>query len=100
MSDELLKALLNLPPAKEKKHFVNIEGKKYEVSLQKKLEIMKHGEENYIFKDNELKIKTQKAKTRYSVLKQGTRGYSFEQNDIHWPNDIIDGGEAWLIEYE
>ena len=52
MSDELLKALRNLPPAKEKKHFVNIEGKKYEVSLQKKLEIMKHGEENYIFKDN------------------------------------------------
>ena len=100
MSDELLKALRNLPPAKEKKHFVNIEGKKYQVSLQKKLEIMKHGEENYIFKDNELQIKTQKAKTRYSVLKQGTRGYSFEQNDIHWPNDIIDGGEAWLIEYE
>ena len=29
MSDELLKALRNLPPAKEKKHFVNIQGKKY-----------------------------------------------------------------------
>ena len=100
MSDELLKALRNLPPQNPKKHFVTVQGKKYEVTLKEKLEMMKHGEENYIRIDGKFEIPKPKAKTRYSTLKQSTKGFSFEQNDIHWPNDIVNGGSVWLIEYE
>ena len=49
---ELLKALQNMPPVQEKKHFATIQGVEKEVSLQKKLEILKHGEENYMLKGN------------------------------------------------
>jgi len=102
---EFLKALQGFPRPTEKKHFVIIQDKQYEVPLQKKLEIMKHGEENYIVKTGEigtdfvLKPKP-KRKTRYSVLQKARKGYSFEQGDIHWPNGIVENGETWLIEYE
>ena len=102
---ELLKALQGFKPRPEKKHFVNIEGKQYEVSLKKKLEIMQNGEENYMIKPAKfgpqilLKPKP-KRKQGYSVLKTATRGYVFEDNDIHWPNGVKDNGETWLIEYE
>jgi len=102
---ELLKALQGRPPVTEKKHFVEIEGKQYQVSLEKKLEIMKYGEENYTIKPTdhgpEISLKPKpKPKTRYSVLRKSEKGYGFEQGDIHWPNAIIENGETWLIEYE
>tara|TARA_A100001011_G_C14128037_1_gene764200 strand:+ start:152 stop:466 length:315 start_codon:yes stop_codon:yes gene_type:complete len=102
---ELLEALKGLPPLKKKKHFVTIEGKQYQVGLQKKLEIMRNGEENYMIKPAkfgpEILLKPKpKAKTRHPVLKNAVKGYSFEQGDIHWPNGIVKDGEAWLIEYE
>jgi len=102
---EFLKALQGLPQPSEKKHFVIIQDKQYEVSLKKKLEIRQHGEENYMVKITDvgpefvLKPKP-KPKTRYSVLQRAGKGYSFEQGDIHWPNGIVEGGETWLIEYE
>ena len=44
---ELLKALQNLPPLKPKVFTVNIEGQSVVVSLEKKKEVMMHGEEKY-----------------------------------------------------
>jgi hypothetical protein len=102
---EFLKALENFPKPVVKKHFVIIQDKQYEVSLKKKLEIMQHGEENYMVKITDvgpefiLRPKP-KPKTRYSVLQKAGKGYSFEQGDIHWPNGIVENGETWLIEYE
>jgi hypothetical protein len=102
---EFLKALQGRPKREQKKHFVIIQDKQYEVSLEKKLEMMRHGEENYTVKTGQfgtefvLKPKP-KAKTRYSVLKKAVKGYSFEQGDIHWPNGVVENGETWLIEYE
>ena len=48
--NELLKALANLPPVKKKVHTVTIQGKTIEVSLEKRLEILKatHGEDGFI----------------------------------------------------
>ena len=48
--NELLKALANLPPVKKKVHTVTIQGKTIEVSLGKRLEIMKatNGEDGFI----------------------------------------------------
>lgn len=98
---ELRKDLLNLPQAKLKKHFVDIGGKQVEVSLEKKLEVIKNGEENYVLTKFGIALrKPTKPRTRYSVLKKVDKGYSFEQGDIHWPNGTIDKGETWLIEYE
>ena len=45
---ELFKALDILKTNKVKKHFVKIQGKKVAVSMQKKLEIIRNGESNYI----------------------------------------------------
>ena len=83
-----------------KKHFVTIDGKEIEVTLQKKLEIMKHGEDAYMLNPDIVLRPKPKAKTRYSVLKKAEKGYAFQDGDIHWPTDVVEGGETWLIEYE
>ena len=94
-------ALRNLPIQKEKKHFVIIQGQQKEVTLEKKLEIIKNGEENYVVKDNTIKKKPElKIKSIYPVLKNVEKGYHFVDGDIHWPEKIDEGGKAWLIEYE
>jgi hypothetical protein len=101
LMSELRRALQSLPQAKSKKHFVDIGGKQVEVSLEKKLEVIKNGAENYVITKFGIALrKPSKPKTRYSVLKKVDKGYSFEQGDIHWPNGTIDKGETWLIEYE
>ena len=85
----------------DKKHFVTIQGQTKEVSLQKKLEILKHGEENFLLKENEIKLKPKpKLKTAYPVLQKVEKGYHFIDDDIHWPSNIGEGGRAWLIESE
>ncbi len=45
---ELFKALDILKTNKVKKHFVKIQGKEVEVSIQEKVEIIQNGENNYI----------------------------------------------------
>ena len=98
---ELLKAIQNLPKQNVKKHFVNIDGNEIEVTLQKKLDIMRDGEDKFTMKDNEIVLKpVPKAKTKYPILKKAKKGYAFEQGDIHWPNAVIEGGAIWQIEYE
>mgnify|MGYP000939448204 CR=1 FL=1 len=94
-------ALSNLPPIPTKKLFVNVAGQEYEVTLEKKKWAIQHGEENLMIKDGEIVVKpTPKPKTRYSVLKKATKGYTFHDNDIHWPNKIVEGGVTWQIESE
>ena len=94
-------ALNKTSPIMEKKHFVTIQGQVKEVSLRKKIEILKHGEENFLLKGNEIELKPKpKLKTTYPVLKEVEKGYHFIDGDIHWPNNIGEGGKAWLTEYE
>jgi len=102
---EVFKALESFKKRPEKKHYVTIQGKQYQVGLEKKLEIMKHGEENYMIKPAkfgpEILLRPKpKAKTRYSVLKTAEKGYVFQDGDIHWPTGTTEKGETWLIEYE
>ncbi len=101
----LFEALSKIPKREPKKFFVTIQGKQYQVSHKKKLEIMQHGEENYMIKPAkfgpEILLKPkEKIKTRYSVLKKAERGYVFEEGDIHWPNGVQEGGVLWQIESE
>tara|TARA_E500000318_G_scaffold51388_1_gene48090 strand:- start:4298 stop:4603 length:306 start_codon:yes stop_codon:yes gene_type:complete len=99
---ELLKALQGLPPAPKKLHTVTIEGQSLVVTLEKKLEVMKNGEDAYTWKSpTEIMLKPKtKPKTQYPILKKATKGYVFQDGDIHWPNAVVEGGETWLIEQE
>jgi len=98
---EFLKAFQDLQQPREKKHFVTIEGIQFEVSLEKKLEVLKNGEQNYILSKSGITLrKPAVRKVRYSVLKTADKGYSFERGDIHWPNAVKENGETWQIEYE
>ena len=99
---ELLKALQGLPTAPKKVHTVTIQGRSLVVPLEKKLEVMKHGEDAYMWiSPTEIVLKPKpKSKTQYPVLRKATKGYKFEDEDIHWPNAVVEGGHAWLIEQE
>ena len=86
----------------KKKFYVKIDGKEYEVSLKKKLEVNQHGEENYTIEDGELvKKKPRAIKSKYSkLLKTEGKGYYLYDGDAHWPEKVAEGGLTWQIEYE
>ena len=86
-------------PTKEKVHTVTIGGQTIVVTLEKKLEVMKYGEDAYMWKTaTEFVLKPPKTKkTRYSILKTTPQGYQFEEGDIHWPNGVVKGGKAWQL---
>ena len=78
------------------KHTVTIASKQYEVSLEKKLEVIKHGEENYMIVDNEIVKKPVQAKViKHSLLKLADKGYKFVDNDPHWIESTIEGKYKW-----
>ena len=99
---ELLKALQGLPPQPKKIHTVTIEGQSLVVTLEKKLEVIRHGEDAYTWKSpTEIMLKPKpKSKTQYPILKKAKKGYLFQDGDIHWPKAVVEGGETWLIEQE
>ena len=49
--DPLLRALADMPPPKKKRHMVTVDGQSIEVSLEKKLEIMRSGESAFMLKN-------------------------------------------------
>lgn len=83
-------------PQTKKRHFIEVDGKNIEVSLQKKVEILNNGIGNYILENNEVvlkpKVKTQRT---YSELRKDSKGYVFLDHDPYWPADIIEGGYTW-----
>ena len=95
---ELFKALNNFKRV-AKKHTVLVNGQEIEVTLQKKLEIMQNGADNYTIKEGLIVLKPRRRPgVVYPVLKRTDRGYSFHKGDIHWPEEIIEGGDSWVIE--
>ena len=97
----LFEALKNMPKREPKKFFITVQGVEHEVTLERKLWAQQHGEGNLIVKDGKIVVKPKlKRKTRYSVLKKASKGYAFQDSDIHWPNALVEGGETWQTEYE
>ena len=97
----LFEALAKVPKRGPKKFYVTIAGDKHEVTLEKFQWAQQHGEESLMIKDGEIVLRPKpKARTQYSVLKTAQRGYVFQDDDIHWPKAIAEGGKAWLTEYE
>ena len=71
-------ALDNLPKRQPKKHFVMIDGNKIEVTLEKKLEIMRHGEDKYMIEDSKVVLKPiPKIKSKFKKLIVSEKGYHF-----------------------
>ena len=97
----LFDALKNMPKREPKKFFITVQGKEHEVSLEKKLWSRQHGEENLVIKDGEIVVKPAPTpKSKYKTLAKSRKGYFFEDDDIHWPNKIAEGGFTWQTKSE
>ena len=78
-----------------------MDGKEIEVALEKKLEMMRHGFDQYMMEDGKIVLKpVPKIKSKFKKLVDVDKGYHFIDDDIHWPEKIDKGGKAWRIEYE
>ncbi len=98
---KVFEVLKNLPPIPEKKHTVTVQGKIIEVTLDKKLEILKHGEEKYMLKQGELMLKpVVKAKIRFAKLVKGGRGHNFVDGNPFWIDGESEEGYTWQIDTE
>ena len=91
-----------MAPPKPKVHTVCIGGQNVVVTLAKKLEVLKHGEDAYHWiSATEFALKPPpKPRTKHKTLKKSEQGYFFEGNDIHWPNEIAEGGVTWQTSSE
>ena len=56
----IFEALRNRPRKQPKKHFVKVGGKEIEVSLEKKLEIIRRGEDRYMLEENQIVLKPER----------------------------------------
>jgi hypothetical protein len=93
-------ALENLQKRK-KSHFVEIGGRQVEVSLDKKLEIIRKGVENFILKDGKIPPKPRRLGTRrFPVLENKEKGYVFYDNDPYWVKEITEEGYTWQTRSE
>jgi len=97
----LFEALAKMPRREPKRFFITVQGTEHEVTLEKFKWAQQYGEENLMLRGGEIVLKPKpKPKTRYSILKKASKGYTFQDSDIHWPNAVVEGGETWQIEQE
>ena len=85
----------------EKKHEVTIQGKTLSVSLEKKIEIIRAGEDKYMIKDGQIERKPKtKTKRTFPVLKSNRPGYVFYEGNPFWVARHGEEGYEWQIESE
>tara|TARA_B110000196_G_C20780570_1_gene490853 strand:+ start:181 stop:489 length:309 start_codon:yes stop_codon:yes gene_type:complete len=96
-------AIKKIKPGK-KVYTVTIQGQSIVVSLEKKLEVQRTGEDAYTWKTPTEFVLKQKKTTnrRLPVLKREILelGYEFYNNDPYWVESIVEKGYAWQIEQE
>ena len=92
-------ALENIKP-KKKVHTVTIQGQSVVVTLEKKLEVMKHGEDAYEWKTNTEFVRKKRlpAEQRQPTLHSAEVGYHFYNGDPFWVEKHNRGGFEWRIE--
>jgi len=95
-------ALDNFKKEKPKKHFVTVEGQTVEVSLEKKLEIIKAGigawniqkvSDGIVFVKKPVVPKEQ----RQTELTQSEKGTTFYEHNPFWPMGRDSKGYTWQI---
>ena len=99
--DELLQAINTSQTQKKKIHTVNIQGNEIEVSLEKKLEIQRAGEEAFMLDTGEIVRKPVVKKSRkLPMLKKSKIGCHFYNSNPFWVERIAEEGYTWQIESE
>ena len=95
-------AMNSIEPPKEKVHTVTIAGQSIVVTLEKKLEVMRNGEDAYMWKSaTEFVLKPKpKVGIQYPQLQKADKGYDFYDNDPYYPKDIIAKGFTWQTNSE
>ena len=95
-------ALNNHAPKKETVHTVTIQGQNVVVTLEKKLEVMRHGEDAYMWKDPSTFVLKPRPKVgiQYRQLLKADKGFKFHDGDPYYPVGIEEGGHTWQQESE
>lgn len=82
MKDQF-KNLLPKITQNKKKHFVEIGGKRIQVSMQEKIEIIRNGEKNYTLRDGKpYRIETKTNRNRFPEIKDFVA-------DPFWPEEAM-----------
>jgi hypothetical protein len=89
-------AFANLPPPKKVIPKVTLDGKVFEVSVEKFQQIMKYGLHKFHVKNNEIVMKPRpKARLSYAKLEKSEKGYRLLDSNMFWPTEIVNGGYKW-----
>ena len=91
-------ALENFKPQKRRPHVVTIEGLSIVVSLERKLEIMRAGEDAYMWQKGEVvKKKRIPAEQRQPILQKESKGVKFYKQNPFWVKSVGKEGYTWQI---
>ena len=92
------KALENFKPQKRQPHVVTIEGQSIVMDLERYLEIIRAGEENYTWQKGKVvrKIRTP-VEQRQPLMHKADKGYKFYKKDPFWVKNIGKEGYVWQI---
>ena len=92
-------ALENFKPQKKQPHVVTIEGQSIVVSLERKLEIMRAGEDAYMWQKGEVVRKKRiPVEQRQPLMHKADKGYTFYKKNPFWVKNIGKEGYVWRIE--
>ena len=91
-------ALENFKP-KKKVHTVTIQGQSIVVTLEKKLEVMRHGEDAYEWKTNIEFVRKKRipAEQQQPIMYKADKGYTFYKKNPFWVKNIDKEGYIWQI---
>ena len=92
-------ALENFKPQKRQPYVVTIEGLSIVVSLERKLEIMRAGEDAYMWQKGEVvKKKRIPAEQRQPLMYKADKGVKFYKKNPFWTTGHNREGFEWKIE--
>ncbi len=92
-------ALKDFKPTPKKVHTVTIEGQSVVVTLEKKLEVIKHGEDAYEWKTNTEFVRKKRipVEQRQPLMYKADKGVNFYKKNPFWVKNIDKEGYIWQI---
>ena len=100
MSSNFFEAAKNWK-TQEKKHFVTIQGKTVEVTLEQKLQVMKHGEHRFCWQGEQFVLIPQPIHPGITYAQWQDveeNGYSFVDGHMYWPAERGQRGKDFRYE--
>jgi len=91
-------ALENFKPQKRQPHVVTIEGQSIVMDLERYLEIIRAGEENYTWEKGEVvKKKRIPVEQLQPLMHKADKGYTFYKKNPFWVKNVSKEGYVWQI---